>query len=65
MNYGQRNTDCIVFRRFVLGSRLFGLWILKQMRSSENYFTCDNGQEISLDLENNGIDDCSDGSTRM
>ena len=25
-------------------------------------FTCDDGQKISLDLENNGIDDCSDGS---
>ena len=25
-------------------------------------FTCEDGQKISLDLENNGIDDCSDGS---
>ena len=25
-------------------------------------FTCDDGQNISLDLQNNGIDDCSDGS---
>ena len=28
----------------------------------ENLFTCDNGEQISLDLQNNGFEDCSDSS---
>lgn len=30
--------------------------------SSDNTFTCDDGEVISLDLQNNGIEDCSDSS---
>ena len=29
---------------------------------TENYFTCDNGEEISLNLQNDGFEDCSDSS---
>ena len=28
----------------------------------ENLFTCDNGEQISLELQNNGFEDCSDSS---
>ena len=30
--------------------------------SVEDYFTCDNGEKISLELQNNGSEDCSDSS---
>ncbi|MGB1689626.1 MAG: putative Ig domain-containing protein, partial [Candidatus Poseidoniaceae archaeon] len=30
--------------------------------SNEDYFICDNGEKISLDLQNNGFEDCSDSS---
>ena len=30
--------------------------------SSDDTFTCDDGEVISLDLQNNGIEDCSDSS---
>ena len=29
---------------------------------TENYFTCDNGEKISSNLQNNGFEDCSDSS---
>ena len=28
----------------------------------ESLFTCDNGEQISLELQNNGFEDCSDSS---
>ena len=30
--------------------------------SNEDFFICDNGEEISSDLQNNGFEDCSDSS---
>ena len=30
--------------------------------SKEEFFTCDNGEKISLNLQNNGFEDCSDSS---
>ena len=41
--------------------RIFGM-DSKTDEVTENYFTCDNGEEISLNLQNDGFDDCSDGS---